>query len=248
MSFQNKINQFEQSTFAKFIPSNIKFDILFLSDYAHRMQILNGIKPKQYMNIRDPKSIHDIIGLRNIILNDLVVRFRLDPETIPILGLLYQMNFLGFITFESQPYRVSYLILREYVNGLFPSKLVPIFVSLLQDTDPNIIVSETKLLTNKKKELKIHGDISGVTLKFGFYPMAETKGGSPVEGYSGAVSGPAETEIYFEDFAPILTKQFEEKMSLLQIWSRNLEPGIMKSVVKILKILYPKTIKELINE
>lgn len=198
-----------------------------------------------------PESNVDLVNSVEELQADIIQKissgYQIDKETAPILNHLIEINRWGFITFESQPamseplYGNSIWIKRAYVNGLYPRELVPYLASRLITTNPNIIISETLLhQTPQKDQLQLYNfrDTDRETSVYGLYPMAESHENGKIkyfDGYSGNITTPAIREDYMEDFNQNLMRDiYNKQMSLIQIWSRNINDNIFPLILSVL--------------
>jgi hypothetical protein len=190
-----------------------------------------------------------LLDLQIQILSDLASGHNLMEETTTeVVQLLYEINLLGLITFESQPHRVISNVnftQRSFVNGIYPTGLVPYLVETLHQLHPEMIISETQLNLNGTSSLKVYGDISGVPLSYGLYPMFMNAQGEYIEGMSGDVTEPSgDINIYLERF-PNLKQQVFKRMSLIQIWSSQWDANVMTIMIESLKPLFNHAIAQL---
>lgn len=203
----------------------------------------------------------------------------IDRETIPIVGYLLKMNINGFITVESQPYKVeishnkSKIISRAYVNGFYPSFAVNNLVAELINLDPSIIVCETiylnkngnkngnDLISRKSylKRLQLY-NVTEEDLIFAkesiekddfstdtniYYPMSEhivDEKSFFLSGYSGNLTLP-NVDYINDDGGYGADKKHSDQvvknMSLIEIFSKNINNALFPTIVAATSILSP---------
>ena len=193
-------------------------------------------------------SINSLGDLETDIISKISSGYHIEPETKPILKDLLAINDRGFITFESQPTGTSHYgnriwKQRAFLNGFYPRRLVPYLAGQLIQSDPDIIISETLLNPDKRDTLQLYNFRKSDRQNnvYGLYPMAESIENECVkyvDGYSGNITKPAIREDYMEDFNDQLMQDIYDKgMSLIQIWSRNIETNIFPLIVDSIQIV-----------
>lgn len=170
----------------------------------------------------------------------------LENESVLIRDLLYAANKLGFITFESQPYRVEgNHSLRFYMNGIYPMDKINTLLTKLTGKYPHAIIGVT-LYTDVNDEAKDtimvynlqrrdREQITQDCLYSMFYVRDEAK---YVEGYSGQIIRPVSRNEYFEDAPKDVLKEILEKFVFVQIWSRSFDDEIYQPIMDALNEIY----------
>jgi len=181
-------------------------------------------------------------------INEILSGKRIEKETTDIIiKYLIAMNKEGFITFESQP--ISHTvhknpnriwINRAYINGFYPSDKIAYLIRDLKETSKDIVISETYLHRNGNDELLLWNFNKNDYLKGKYYPMSlsleEDSTFKYHEGYSGNISSPAIREDYMENFNDdLLSDIYENGISLIQIWSKNINDDIFPIVLECLR-------------
>lgn len=178
---------------------------------------------------------------------DKLTSHNVEEESESILPELITINQLNFTTFESQPTELSRISRdmlwrkRAYLNGIYYRELLPCLVEQLLSLDPDIIVSETLLNPNGVDTLQLYNirDEDYDNAVWGLYPMAESYTKNHTEyhqGYSGNISKPAYREDYMDDFNDDLLEDiYNNKFSLVQIWSRNIKTNIFPIIIEALE-------------
>ena len=188
-------------------------------------------------------NIKSINELQSFILKRLKDLKGIDPESLLIMNDLIQMNQLGFITFESQPYSEDYrYVQRPYVNGLYSKKLVPLLAEKLYELNPSVMISENILgdsvLQDKLRLWYVNDEDYKILIAGNLYPMSKAKiENRYMDGYSGNLIKP--NREYLEDYFVEVNldnalSEITDKMSLIQIWDRDFKHGLHNQIVKVL--------------
>ena len=190
----------------------------------------------------------NVSALRQQTILDISTGKRIEDETTPIiLDQLLEMNYLGFITMESQPANTYYIgdsifKNRSYVNGFYPHHLMDHFVDQLFYLNSNIIVSETILDPHGYDKVIVYNftkdDEQIVFGKYGMSMSIRNNNIRYITGYSGNVHTPAIRDDYMEDFNhSLLNDMYHKRISLIQIWSKNIDDDIFPIIVEALKMI-----------
>jgi len=181
-------------------------------------------------------------------INEILSGKRIEKETTDIIiKYLIAMNKEGFITFESQP--ISHTvhknpnriwINRAYINGFYPSDKIAFLIRDLKKINKDIVISETYLRQNGNDELLLWNFTKNDNLGGKYYPMSlslqENSTFKYETGYSGNISTPAIRDDYMENFNDnLLYDIYINGISLIQIWSKNINDDIFPIVLECLK-------------
>ncbi len=180
------------------------------------------------------------------------IAYNLAAENVPkdmlvVLPELMNMNNLGFITFDAQPYINDFhLVKRSYVNGLYPRKFVGKLATQLFAINNKIIISETVFRPKPDDDYinlyNYHN--TRISLIDGLYPMAYRISNSTKQwlvSVSGNIIYPMNRDYimeYFPNESTDIIDTLVDEYSLVQIWSSNISDQIFFPIIGVLTNIY----------